>query len=105
VRLQKGSVPATAQRLGRRRHGGAVIHAPTGFTRDEVMTATEVADPLHLPVSTVCRLPNEPSSRPDGLSALGDSCAQRSKTCSARSAVDSRIRDEESGGVRQRRGR
>lgn len=29
------------------------INAPRGLTRDEVMTASEVAELLHLPVSTV----------------------------------------------------
>ena len=30
-----------------------LVRAPGGLTRDEVMTAGEVADLLHLPVSTV----------------------------------------------------
>jgi excisionase family DNA binding protein len=30
-----------------------VVPRPTGLTRDQVMTASEVADLLHLPVSTV----------------------------------------------------
>ena len=42
---------ATPQITGSRDQGGRVV-----LTREEVMTAPEVAELLHLPVSTVCYL-------------------------------------------------
>ena len=44
------AMPATATHIN---NTLAVVPSPRGLTRDEVMTASEVAELLHLPVSTV----------------------------------------------------
>jgi len=44
------AMPATATHIN---STAAVALSPRGLTRDEVMTASEVAELLHLPVSTV----------------------------------------------------
>jgi hypothetical protein len=50
------------------------------LTRDEVMTASEVAELLHLPISTCTNSPDNASFPRAGSDAHGDSYAQPSST-------------------------
>lgn len=56
-----GMLTATPQMAGSRDHAARV-----GLTRDEVMTAPEVAELLHLPVSTIYYLARRASCRRAG---------------------------------------
>jgi Helix-turn-helix domain len=51
-----------------------------GLTRDEVMTAREVADLLKMPVSTIYELARRGDCLRDGSAELGGSCGRGSRS-------------------------
>lgn len=54
-----------------------------GLTRDEVMTAAQVGELLHLPVSTVYYLARRGEIPPAGWAARGGSSVRASSSCSS----------------------
>jgi excisionase family DNA binding protein len=72
-------MPAPA--LLMRSNVAALALARVGLTRDAVMTASEVADLLHLPVSTVYYLARQGELPARRLGRSGGSCAHGSRKC------------------------